>query len=90
MATVKVRMYATVRELAGTSEIYVEATDLKELLHVLSDRLGPRFSRLVSSSEPDDSIVILLNGRNVRPGSVSRTVLSQDDEVCIFPPVSGG
>ncbi len=90
MAIVRVRLYATVRELAGTPEIEVEVYDLAELLRVLSERLGAGFARLVSSKDADDTLVILLNGRNIRADSKEHVRLSQGDEVSIFPPVSGG
>lgn len=88
MTKVKVRMYATVRELAGTSELEVEADTLGELMRVLSLRFGSKFSKLVEAGNADDGIVILVNGQNVtfRPDMM----LGHGDEVCIFPPVSGG
>lgn len=87
MPTVKVRMYATVREASGAAEVDFDAGDVEELLRGLSEWFGPRFSVMLSD---DEGVVILLNGRNVRPGSFSRTRLSQRDEVSIFPPLSGG
>jgi len=89
MAIVKVRMYATVRECSGTSEMDIDADSIGDLLRKLSSRFGASFSALVSSRRADEGIVILHNGRNI--GATKPDVaLSQGDEVCIFPPVSGG
>ena len=82
-------MYATVRELTGLSELEIESDSLSDLLQILSERFGPPFSSIARAGRPDDSVVILVNGQNVtaiRPD----IVLSQDDEICIFPPLSGG
>ncbi len=87
MARVKVRMYATVRETAGTSGTEVDAADLEGLLRELACLFGAPLSQLLEDSE---SLVILLNGRNVRPGSVHRVKFEDGDEISIFPPVSGG
>ncbi len=89
MAIVSVRLYASARELAGTAEDQVEAENLGDLLRKLSDRYGPHFSKLVSRGAGDEGMVILLNGRNVNP-RLSNLSLNQNDEICIFPPVSGG
>jgi MoaD family protein len=88
MPTVRVRMYATVREAAGKAELDVDAADVEELLRRLADALGMSFSKFIS--DLDDRVVILLNGRNVRLGQGTRVRLQENDEVSIFPPVSGG
>lgn len=91
MARVSVRMFATVREAAGVAECEVEASDLDELLHVLGSILGQDVANLVARAERDpDGLVILLNGRNVPPGSRRQAKLAEGDEVSVFPPVSGG
>ncbi len=84
MAKIKVIFYATFREIAGRSELRLEADDLQGLLRVLSTRLGPRFKDAVRSPE---GRVILVNGKN---RGEEKMVLQDDDEVAIFPPVSGG
>jgi MoaD family protein len=91
MARVNVKMFATVRESAGVSECSVDASDIDDLLSVLSGLLGQEFSEVVARARKDpDGLVVLLNGRNVRPGSESEVRLADGDEVSIFPPVSGG
>jgi MoaD family protein len=91
MARVSVSMFATVREAAGVSECETDASDLDELLRALGSILGQGVADLVARAERDpDGLVILLNGRNVPPGSRKHTRLADGDEVSIFPPVSGG
>lgn len=91
MARVSVSMFATVREAAGVAECEVEASDLDELLRTLGSILGKGVADLVARAERDpDGLVVLLNGKNVPPGSRKHTMLAEEDEVSIFPPVSGG
>jgi molybdopterin synthase sulfur carrier subunit len=91
MARVIVKMFATVREAAGTDSVQVEAENVLELLENLKSMFGSRFARTVSDLGSDqDRFVILINGRNPGRASVMSHDLSEGDEVAIFPPVSGG
>jgi molybdopterin synthase sulfur carrier subunit len=91
MAKVRVRMFATVREAAGTSEWSVEARDLPDLLHKLGDKLGDKLDAMLKEyCEDPDRLVILVNGKNAGVGWKNSVALVDGDEVAIFPPVSGG
>ena len=78
----RVRMFAALREAAGTDEVDVAAATLPALLETLGDRYGPTFkARLAVAS-------ILVDGTVVpRDGDVD---LEGVDEVALLPPVSGG
>jgi molybdopterin synthase sulfur carrier subunit len=91
MARVKVRMFATVREAAGTAEVELDASTLEGLLEELGRRFGRRMAKVLSGADGDyDRLVVLVNGRNVRRGRDEDTGLEDGDEVALFPPVSGG
>lgn len=91
MVRVRVRMYATVREAAGTAEAEVEASTLDGVFTELSRRFGSRMTKMLSSAaKGDDRLVVLLNGRNVSRRKGAEPKLGEGDEVALFPPVSGG
>jgi molybdopterin synthase sulfur carrier subunit len=76
----RVRLFAALRELAGTSELDVDAPDVGSLLDQLSERLGPRFERIMHVG------TVVVDGETVgRDRS-----LNPEDEVALLPPVSGG
>jgi molybdopterin synthase sulfur carrier subunit len=91
MARVTVRMYATVREVAGTSELAIDVESMDELVRELGARYGKPM-RAMLDDFPDDpeGVVVLLNGRNMMKRSARTAKLCEGDEVSIFPPVSGG
>lgn len=91
MARVRVRMFATVREAADAAEAELEASSLRDLIEALGTAFGPEMKRVLSRKiDDEDSLVVLVNGRNVLPGRYSDLRLQDGDEVAIFPPVSGG
>lgn len=87
----KVTFHATVKEAAGISRLDVTASTIGELLLVLKSQFGENFYDLiVRDGEICDDIVLLLNGKNISRSSGFDTRLSEDDELAIFPPISGG
>lgn len=91
MSRVKVRMFATVREVAGTSEVELEASTLRGLLKDLVRMFGHGMAQATSGAEEgSDGLVILVNGRNVQLVRGSDIRLDEGDDIALFPPVSGG
>jgi molybdopterin synthase sulfur carrier subunit len=91
MAKVTVRMFATLRAVSGSSEFHIEADDLPGLERAMRARFGDVLGALLGSGvSPFETVVVLLNGVNVRPDKASVTPLRDGDEVSLFPPISGG
>jgi len=87
----KVSFHATIREVTGVTETDVEADDIPSLLLALRDRFGERLYRLIAKDgRLRDDVVILVNGQNIRHSGGIEAKMTPDDEVAIFPPVSGG
>ena len=76
----RVRLFAALRELAGSSELEVEAPDVRDLLRQLSDKLGPEFDRIMAAGS------VIADGRRVH----GEHELDGVTEVALLPPVSGG
>lgn len=79
----RVRLFAALRELAGSSEVELDesdAPDVAALLAALSTRLGPRFDAIASVG------TVVVNGEPADPDAA----LAAGDEVAVLPPVSGG
>jgi sulfur-carrier protein len=76
----RVRLFAALRELAGTSELDIDAVDVGDLLDQLSSKFGTEFDRIIASGS-----VIVDGERSSRDRPLAPT-----DEVALLPPVSGG
>ena len=76
----RVRVFASLRELAGSTDLEVDAADVGDLLDQLSARLGEEFDRIMRAG------TVLVDGER----SGRDRVLGGGEEVALLPPVSGG
>ncbi len=84
----RVKLFAMFRELAGMSELEIEAKNLRELLEKLVAEF-PKLRDLFFEGEKLREIVhVMVNGKHFR-GDLDLE-LKESDVVAIFPPVSGG
>lgn len=79
---VRVRLFAALREAAGTGEDTVAAGPLTTQLETLCERYGPTFrARLGISS-------VLVDGQPV--AHTADVTVEDGSEIALLPPVSGG
>lgn len=76
----RVRLFAALREIAGTSELDLHAPDVGSLLDQLSQEFGSEFDRVMAAG------AVVIDGETVGRDRA----LEPDDEVALLPPVSGG
>jgi len=79
---VRVRLFAALREAAGTGEVSVTPGPLVEVLEGLRSRYGQRFTEVLAVSSA------LVDG-DVTPHEADVTV-PDGAELALLPPVSGG
>jgi MoaD family protein len=78
--TVHVRLFAALREVAGTPTLQAEGRTAGEVADALAGRFGERFARIASAGQ------LVVNGERAS----RETPLAEGDEVALLPPVSGG
>ena len=94
---VRVKGYLTFREVIGTQQLQFadqQTTTVRDLLEALAKEIGVEFAEMVFDPQTrklSSHIAVLLNGRHCShlPEGLE-TVLSDRDEVAIFPPIAGG
>jgi MoaD family protein len=79
-SAVRLLLFASAREAAGTREVGLSASTVGEVLELARARFGAQFSSVLDGSR------VWVNGDPAEPG----TALSDGDEVAVLPPVSGG
>jgi molybdopterin synthase sulfur carrier subunit len=78
--TIRVRLFASLRELAGSGEVSAGGTTVGEVADELTARFGERFSGIAGVSS------YVVNGDR----ATRETPVAEGDEVAILPPMSGG
>jgi MoaD family protein len=78
--TVHVRLFAALRELAGTGSLEASGRTAGDVADGLACRFGERFTKIAAVS------TFVVNGERADRG----TPVADGDEVAILPPVSGG
>lgn len=80
MSVVKVRLFAALRELAGSGQVEAEGVTVGQIVDVLGARYGERFAAIAGAGS------VVVDGE--RAGR--DTELTGHEEVALLPPVSGG
>lgn len=76
----KLRLFANLREIAGTSRVEVPGSTISEVVEAAAAEFGSEFRRGLATSR------IWLNGEEATP----EASVGEGDEVVLLPPVSGG
>ena len=77
---VTLRLFANLRETAGTSAVDIEGATVGDILDEAAARYGPAFAAALETAQ------IWLNGDQAE----RRTLVTVGDEIAAIPPVSGG
>ncbi len=84
---VRVRLFANFRERVGKGEVFLEAKNVRELLKKLVESYPTLRDLVFEGDTVKDYVRVAVNGRIVEDLSIE---LSEEDEVAVFPPFSGG
>jgi molybdopterin synthase sulfur carrier subunit len=90
MPKIKVKLFANIREFTGTKELEVDSGTVIDVLIKINKKF-PGFEKMIFDGENIKPYVnIFLNGKNVFDLDGLKTELRMNDEIAVFPPVSGG
>lgn len=90
MPKIKVRFFANFREFTKTSELEIEGDTVRDILEKICSRFPAIKKILFKDGKLQPYVNVFLNGDSVlESGGLDRS-LKTNDEIAIFPPVSGG
>lgn len=87
MPKIRVKLFAGFREFTKTKELEMKGNTVKDVLVALCHKYPGLKDMLFKDENLRPHVNVFLNGDNI-PGL--DTPLKPDDEIAIFPPVSGG
>jgi len=91
-ATVKVRLFATLRKKYGVKELTVKCDGtLRGAIENASKIIGGGFLREIydeNQGKVKENMIIMINGRNIR--DLKEIKIKDGDIIAIFPPLAGG
>jgi len=90
---IRIKLLGQARAAAGIDCDTLEcehAPSIADVLHALAAKHGPALQRLLLDEHgaPQASVMLFVNDEQVVGGTAS--ILSDDDDVTIMPPISGG
>jgi molybdopterin synthase sulfur carrier subunit len=90
---ITIRSFARFKEIFGEEKEYpaFEQKTAAQMLAILSDDMGVPASTLFNEQGAVHSyIIIMLNKKRMTQAAIAEQILSDGDEIIIYPPVSGG
>ncbi len=91
-ATVKVRLFATLRKKYGVKELTVKCDGtLRGAIENASKIIGEGFLKEIydeNQGKVKENMIIMINGRNIK--DLKEIKIKDGDIIAIFPPLAGG
>ena len=83
----RIILFANLPKVAGTKEVSIAGETIEEVLVGLVMQYPALDRYLLEDGHIRPHLVITLNGH---PTQDSRALVSEEDEIAIFPPIAGG
>ena len=82
-----IKLFASLRRIAGQKEISIKGPTLISTLNTLVQQVPALGEVLFENEQVRPSIIITLNGQN---NINLHTTVTEEDTIAIFPPIAGG
>jgi sulfur-carrier protein len=85
-----VKVYANLRTIIGKKELSIPGLSIQEILEKLVQEYPGLQQFLLEEGKLRPRVIITCNGQTLDPETRLQTLVSDQDQIAIFPPVSGG
>lgn len=91
---IQVKLFATLRLNLGVAGLEIETDKpitIMELLELVSNKLGSDIiPELIEDGKIKVGTILLINGKDILHAQKLETMITEDCEISVFPPVGGG
>ena len=85
-----IKLFASLRKLTGKKEIDIPGASLQEVLERLARDYPALQQFLLHEGQLHTRVIITVNGQSIDLTTGLATPISRQDQIAIFPPISGG
>jgi len=85
-----VKLYANLRVIIGGMELHIPGKDVHSVLVKLTRDFPALAPFLFESGKLRPRVILTLNGRTLDRANCMSTLVAEQDQIAIFPPVAGG
>ena len=86
----QIKLYANLRTITGNKELSLPGLNIQEVLEKLIQDYPGLQQFLLEQGKLRPRVIITHNGQTLAPEISLQTPVSEQDQIAIFPPVSGG
>jgi len=86
----KIKLFATLRQIAGSAEQEVTGATIREALENVCADNEKLYTAIFEGDELNPHVRVMVNGRDSELANGLETKVSDNDEIAIFPPIAGG
>jgi MoaD family protein len=85
-----IKLYANLRTVTGKKELSLPGENMQEVLGKLSQEYPGLVRFLFENGKLRPRVIITLNGQTLDLEAGLKNLVSEQDQIAIFPPVAGG
>lgn len=82
-----VKLFANLRKIAGTKEVFLTARSVRTIISELVTQVPALANHLHENGQIRPYIIITINGH---PTADLDAPVNEQDEIAVFPPITGG
>jgi len=82
-----IKLFASLRKVTGTKELSITGASAGEVISELVKRHPDLAAHLLENGQIRPHVIITINGH---PATDMDTLVTEQDQIAIFPPIAGG
>ena len=85
-----VKLFGNLRKYVDGSQLQISGASIQTVVDTLCEENIPLCDALLENGRIRPHFKITLNGRDITLAEGMNTIIHEDDQIAIFPPIAGG